>query len=258
MEYNYSEIARDIANLIEMAITPLLGTPEAQEPAGESAGGGITRRIDRVAEDAVIEYLDKEDLDYTLVTEESGIRGEGRDITIILDPLDGTINALSGVPFYSVSVALSGKVQYGLVKNLCTHEIYEALSVTSPVKNGRDMHWSSPESIASMYIGKGFEKVLPLVEAWRCFGSLALEISYVVEGKLQALVDLRKKARIVDIAAAAILAKAGGVTITDERGHPLFTQGFLDESGHFKGECVVCAYPELHKKIIDALALSFE
>jgi myo-inositol-1(or 4)-monophosphatase len=258
MKYNYSEIARDIATLVEMAITPLLGTPEAQESAGQSAGGGITRRIDRVAEDAVIKYLDKEGLDYTLVTEESGIRGEGGDITIILDPLDGTINALSGVPFYSVSVALSGKVHYGLVKNLCTHEIYEALPGTSPLKNGKDIHWNSPESIASMYIGEGFEKILPLVEAWRCLGSLALEISYVVEGKLQALVDLRKKARIVDIAAAAILAKAGGVSITDERGKPLFTEGFLDESGHFKGECVVCAYPELHKKIVNALAQTSE
>lgn len=258
MEYNYSEIARDIATLIEMAITPLLGTPEAQESAGESAGGGITKRIDRVAEDAAIEYLDKEALDYTLVTEESGIRGKGGDVTIILDPLDGTTNALSGVPFYSVSVALSGKVQYGLVKNLCTHEIYEAFSDTTPLKNGRDMHWDCSESIASMYIGRGFEKVLPLVEAWRCLGSLALEISYVVEGKLQAVVNLRKKARIVDIAAAAILAEAGGVTLTDERGRPLFTEGFLDESGHFRGECVVCAFPRLHKKIMDALALTFE
>ncbi|MGC1119512.1 MAG: inositol monophosphatase family protein [Candidatus Methanofastidiosia archaeon] len=252
MEYSYSEIARDITTLIEMAIAPLLGTPEAQELAGESAGGGFTRRIDRAAEDAVIEYLEKDALEYMLITEESGIRGEG-DVTIILDPLDGTTNALTGIPFYSVSVAISGKERYGLVKNLCTHDIYEAFANAVPLKNGKDMHQGCSESIASMYIGEGFRKVLPLVEAWRCFGSLALEISYVVEGKLQALVDLRKKARIVDIAAAAIIAEAGGYTLTDEQGRPLFTEGFFDESGHFRGECVVCAYPELHKKIIEAL-----
>ncbi|MBU7014427.1 MAG: hypothetical protein HXS52_12455 [Theionarchaea archaeon] len=252
MEYDYSGIARDIATLIEKAIAPLLGTREAQEPAGESAGGGLTRRIDRIAEDAAIEYLERGSLEYTLITEESGIRGEG-DVVIILDPLDGTMNALTGIPFYSVSVALSGTVQYGLVKNLCTHEIYEAFAGSTPLKNGKIITQSRSESIASMYIGTQFEKVLPLVEAWRCLGSLALEISYVVEGTLQAVVDLRKKARIVDIAAAAIIARAGGVILTNEHGKHLFANGFFDERGHFRGECVVCADPVLHRKIIEAL-----
>ena len=252
MKYDYAEIARDIATLIEKAITPLLGTPEGQALAGKSAGGGFTRKIDRVAEDAVIDYLERGSLEYTLITEESGMRGDG-DTTIILDPLDGTINALAGIPFYSVSVALCGEVHYGLVKNLCTHEIYDAYTGSRPLKNGKIMPQYRSESVASLYIGEKYEKVLPLVEAWRCLGSLALEISYVAEGKLLALVDLRKKARIVDIAAATILAEAGGCVLTDECGHPLFGEGYFDESGHFRGECVVCAPPELHKKIVEAV-----
>jgi myo-inositol-1(or 4)-monophosphatase len=252
MDYNFPEIARDITALIEKDVAPLLGTEKAHRTAGRSAGGGITKYIDKVAEDAVIAYLKDNDMPCQLVTEEAGLLGEN-DLKIILDPLDGTINALIGIPFYSVSLAFWGKPRYGFVKNLFTQDIYEAFQGGSPLKNGTKIHPGCPEFVISGYIGEGYQKVLPLIESWRCFGSLALELSYVAEGILAALIDLREKARIVDIAGGQIIAEAAGVVITDTEGNPPFAEGFLNIDGTFAGEKIVCAPPDIHKKILKAL-----
>ncbi|MGD2250300.1 MAG: inositol monophosphatase family protein [Candidatus Methanofastidiosia archaeon] len=258
MEYDYPEIARDITTLIEKEVAPLVGTGKAQKITGKSVGGGFTKYIDKVAEDTVISYLKKSHIECTLITEESGVVGDG-DFTIVMDPLDGTINAICGIPFYSVSLAFWGRKEkkqekgqkYGFVKNLYTKDVYE-IDNTVPVKNGKEIHPGCPEIVISGYIGEGYHKVLPLIESWRCFGSLALELCYVTEGKLAALVDLRKKARIVDIAAGWIIAEAGGVVVTDTKEEAPFTNGFF-EGGKFAGKKLVCGLPDVHKKIIDAL-----
>jgi myo-inositol-1(or 4)-monophosphatase len=251
MMYKYPEMARDMVDLIEKGVAPLLKTQEAHKITGEGAGGQ-TRLLDKQAEDAVMKYVKENGIACELVTEESGIKGEG-DLTIILDPIDGTTNALSGLPFFSVSLAFWEERKYGFVKNLFTGDIYEAFDNGNPLKNGRTMHPDCTESIGCLYIGEGFRNVLPLIDAWRCFGSLALELSYVAAGNLMALVDLRGKARIVDIAGAQVIAEAAGVRVTDERGRNPFEDGFFRRNGTFTGKKVICALPELHEKILDAL-----
>lgn len=252
MEYNYPEIARDITALIEKEVSPLIGTKKAQKITGKSVGGGYTKYIDKVAEDVVVSYLRSSYIEYTLITEESGVVGDG-DLTIIMDPVDGTVNAICGLPFYSVSLAFWEKSQkkYGFVKNLDTKDVYE-VDNNVPIKNGQKIFSGCPEMVVSGYIGEGYRKVLPLIKSWRCFGSLALELCYVAEGKLAALVDLRKKARIVDIAAGWIIAEASGVILTDIDGNNPFSNGFF-RRGKFAGEKIVCGLPDVHEKIINAL-----
>jgi myo-inositol-1(or 4)-monophosphatase len=253
MNFNltYPKIGQDIIACIEQEIQPLLGTQEAWNPS-ISRGGRKTTYIDTVAEEAAIIYLEKMNVPYQLVTEESTSLGEG-ELTIILDPLDGTNNALLGIPFYSVSVAIWGEKKYGLVKNLVTQETYEAFSDGPSLKDGVPIHPDCPLSISTGYVGKGYERVLPLSHSWRCYGSLALELCYVAEGKFQSLVDLRKKARVVDVAGAQIIAESAGLKVTDERGISPFDCGFFDESGNFAGNIIIAALPEFHEEILEAL-----
>lgn len=248
MVYDYPRIAREVTGLVEQRITPILGTTKAQELVEG------TTYIDKVAEDTVIGYLADNNIGCVLVTEESGLLGAG-GLTVILDPLDGTTNALMGIPFYAVSLAFWGEKgkKYGFVKNLCTKEVYEAFADGTPLKNEKKIQPTCTKSIASGYIGKGFEKVLPLVDTWRCFGSLALELCYVAEGKLKALVDLREKARVVDVAGAQIIAEAAGIKVTDERGNNPFADAFFDEKG-FVRKNLICAPPALHEQMLDALS----
>ncbi|MBU7033176.1 MAG: hypothetical protein HXS53_11640, partial [Theionarchaea archaeon] len=168
-------------------------------------------------------------------------------------PLDGTNNALLGIPFYSVSVAIWNEKKYGFVKNVVTQEIYEAYAGGDSFKNGFPIHPDCPLSVSAGYVGEGYESVLPLSDAWRCYGSLALELCFVAEGKLQSLVDLRGKARIVDIAGAQIIAESAGVIMTDETGNSPFAEGFFDTSGNFRGKKIIAAPPPLHQKILDVL-----
>ena len=249
MDYDYPEIARAITSMIEQNIGPLLGTEKAQTLVDTKRGQ--TNYIDKIAEDTVITYLKDNEIECQLVTEESGLLSEG-NLKVILDPLDGTTNALLGIPFYCVSLAFWGEKKYGFVKNLCTKDMYEAFEGGPPLKNGEKISPACTESVASGYIGKGFLKVMPLVDAWRCFGSLALELSYVAEGNLMALVDLRGKARIVDIAGAHIIAEASGVTVTDEKGKSPFAGEFF-RNGKFVGKKIICALPDLHERILNAL-----
>ena len=247
---DYSECARDMAAAIEKSIVPLLGTDKAQKPVGKSAGGEITKYIDKVAENAVVTYIKNHNIECQLITEEAGIIGD-KGFKIIMDPLDGTTNAVTGIPFYAVSFAFWGESVYGFVKNLVNHDIYEACQGGPALKNGKQIFSNSKTPVASGYIGKGFQKVLPLFDAWRCLGSLALELSYVAEGKLAALVDLREKARIVDIAGAHIIAQAAGVSVTDETGSNPF-EVYIDDN-QFLGKSIIGAPPPIHQQLLNAL-----
>jgi myo-inositol-1(or 4)-monophosphatase len=249
--FPYQKIARELTACIEQEIQPLVGTRKAGGPS-ISRGGRTTAYIDTVAEEAAISYLQKKKFPHQLVTEESRSLGEG-DMTVILDPLDGTTNALLGIPFYSISVAIRGKKKFGLVKNLVSQETYEAFSDGNSLKNGTPIRPGCPLSISAGYVGEGYENILPLSDAWRCYGSLALELCYVAEGKLQSLVDLRGKARVVDIAGAQIIAEVAGITVTDETGNPPFAEGFFDTSGNFRGEKIIAAPPAFHQEILDGL-----
>ena len=69
-------------------------------------GGDDTTAIDAEVERAVVARLDASGEGFTLVSEELGIR-EGGDTWVVLDPIDGSINAKRGLPFFSISVAVA-------------------------------------------------------------------------------------------------------------------------------------------------------
>src|SRR5688572_25329105 len=82
----------------------LAGTARASEQMGRGAGGDMSRRIDLVAEKAVIDLLRKRKVQATIIGEECG-RIEGREGYVIMDAIDGTTNAVRGIPFYCCSIA---------------------------------------------------------------------------------------------------------------------------------------------------------
>jgi myo-inositol-1(or 4)-monophosphatase len=89
----------------------------------KGAGGDMTHGIDQLTEDIFVQYLNKFG---KISSEESGMIGEGENL-IILDPLDGSDNFLSGFPYYGTSIALEnkdGNILAGIVTNLATGKIY--------------------------------------------------------------------------------------------------------------------------------------
>src|ERR671936_735623 len=96
-------------------------------------GGDETTALDAAAEDAVVARLDDAGIDFTLVSEELGRRAsrDGGGWIVVLDPIDGSINAKRGIPFFSVSIAVAegpqmGDVVFGYVCDFGTDEEWTA------------------------------------------------------------------------------------------------------------------------------------
>src|SRR5512136_2780962 len=116
-----------MAELVEESIRDLTGTPKGGITVKMGADLTPTKLIDQVAEDCVISYLQNDPLCSLLVSEEAGkVKFPGNDGTIFLDPLDGTFNAVAGIPFYALSIAYAehGVVQQAFVRNLASGETF--------------------------------------------------------------------------------------------------------------------------------------
>jgi len=95
------------------------------------ADGTPTKSIDRIAENAVLCELRSSGLGFRVLSEEIGevLIGKQPDYFLHLDPLDGTFNAIKGIPFYSVSIYLSrDDCHFGYVCDLARGTRYFAQS----------------------------------------------------------------------------------------------------------------------------------
>lgn len=189
------------------------------------ADGTPTSHIDKVAEDAIIGFMNQRGLELNLLSEECGFMDRGFPDTLVADPVDGTFNACSGIPFYSVSLAigkgsLSG-ITEGLVMNLVTGDVFHAAKGNGAFLNGSPIKVKAPgkDRLLMAYLGAAAlphaHEVASRFKRVRCLGSVALEICSVACGQADALLieysDQRKTPRVVDIAAALlILREAGG------------------------------------------------
>ena len=111
-----------------------LPTRVTREPiTGRGVGGDDTTAIDQAAEDAVVARLAALDGDFVLVSEELGERvfGAGGPARVVVDPIDGSVNAKRGIPFFSFSLAVAegatmGDVRFGYVYDFGSGEEWTA------------------------------------------------------------------------------------------------------------------------------------
>jgi len=259
---------RKLSEVIWQAVKPVIGTAEAYKDIGENIYGQTTKGIDKIAEDACINFLQKNDVSIELISEESGTFtfGDAPRYTLIIDPIDGSTNASRGVPFFSLSLALLDGTTFndvvaGIIRAplLLKNNLFE-------VEKGRDikvdgkpiyplpMEEKLSKAIVSMYVYDcDLEKVKPVVsQAYktRLFGSVALEICYTAMGLLDALIDTRGSLKIMDIVAAKLFIEEAGGIITDMEGKPL-TSNVFELSERYS---IVCASNRsLHQEIINLL-----
>jgi myo-inositol-1(or 4)-monophosphatase len=203
-------------------------------PLGKGAGGDKTFPVDKWAEDIVIAALEKAHKageSFTLISEELGIRkfGEGGKI-VLVDPIDGSNNAKSGIPFFSTSLALlNGEtlstLVVGYVINLAMGDEFWAVRAQGAYKNGKRIRTSATEGITIVAYeasspGADIPKFMPLIQQakrTRCFGSVALDLAYTASGALSLLV-IANPARTFDFAAGMLILEEADGVITDING----------------------------------------
>src|SRR3989442_13697287 len=157
------ELLLELGDAVQHAVAEIADDPA--EVLGHGADGAPSTRIDRVAEEAVLRVLDYEDARLNVLSEEAGFVDRGGDATLVLDPIDGTHNALRGVPAYSVSIAIGqsrlADIEEGLVRDLVSGATYYAAKRDGAKLNGRPIrvHGYDPKDLLfSVYLGTNADR----------------------------------------------------------------------------------------------------
>jgi myo-inositol-1(or 4)-monophosphatase len=249
----------EMAKSVKDAISDLEGKPAAGDTLKIGADLTPTKRIDQTAEDCIVEYLSAHPLCSLLVSEELGKKEfGGEEGTIFLDPIDGTFNAVAGIPFYALSIAyaVDGEVQQAFVRNLASNETFTAVKGKFSRCNNQPIRVSAisslDESAMSVY-GRKFDpsRVMQLgmkIRRWRLLGASALELCYVGSGRIDGFIDLRGTLRVTDAAAGMLVCTEAGGRVTDLEGS---TIRFPNEVT--LGRCLAATNGVLHHKVIEYL-----
>jgi myo-inositol-1(or 4)-monophosphatase len=224
------------------------------------ADGTPTKQIDQLAEDCVMAFLTDQPICSTLVSEEAGRveLGEGWPGTLFLDPVDGTYNAVAGIPFFALSMALAldEGVVAAFVRDLAGGETFTAVKGGGAFIDGSPVRVSGVDrlelSALSLY-GQKFNPggILSLgqkVRRWRLLGASALELSYTGCGRIDGFIDLRGTLRVTDAAAGILICTEAGGRVSDLDGSPLQFPAEVT-----RGKCLVASNGRMHEKIIEYL-----
>jgi myo-inositol-1(or 4)-monophosphatase len=187
-------------------------------PTGQSSKSSDTDIVtdaDRAAEQLIVGRLRAERPDDSLLAEEGSVHTGTSGNTWVIDPLDGTINFIYGIPHWAVSIGLEGGVRLGVIYDPSRDELFTDESALTP---------STQTDLAQSLVATGFSysaenrarqgaavaRVVPRVRDIRRGGSLALDLAWVASGRLDAMFE--DHTHPWDLSAGiAMLEAAGGV-----------------------------------------------
>ncbi|MGQ9582698.1 MAG: inositol monophosphatase family protein [Thermoplasmatota archaeon] len=227
-------VFRALGRRAEELARPLVGTDAARRALGRGAGGDTTVFIDRVLERPVVEAVGSVGR-VRLISEEAGVRDFGEpEVSVIADPLDGSVNAKLGVPLFAASYALGppeptlGTIQLGYVRNLVSGDEYWATRGGGAHRNGVRIKTSRRPGLELLLMEvspgqrralRASRELLHRAARVRCLGSVALDLCLVASGVASAAVDLRgNRLRTLDQCAGKLILEEAGGLVTDARG----------------------------------------
>lgn len=192
----------------------------------------IVTDVDVLVEKKIIALLQNEYPGYNILSEESTAIDNDSEYTWVIDPLDGTNNYIHGVPFYSVSIALtsSQEILLGLVYDPWMQELFTAEAGVGAWLNDNRISVASRKSIDGSFIGcdMGYDaeagvRILETIKnSWphmcgiRIMGSAVLGLAYVACGRLDLYVHLYLYPW--DVASGILLVREAGGEVTDWEG----------------------------------------
>lgn len=231
------DIFKRIGTKMRDGLSVILNKEGGKIPLGKGAGGDKTFPVDKWAEDIIVAALERahrEGENFTLISEELGVKkyGEGEK-TILVDPIDGSNNAKSGIPFFSASLALLNgnrlsDLAAGYVINLAVGDEFWALRGEGAYKNGARIRTSAAEGLViAAYEASApsvdIPRIMPLLSnarRTRCYGSTALDLTYLASGAISVFAT-GTASRAFDYAAGMLIVEEADGIITDLEGNSL-------------------------------------
>jgi myo-inositol-1(or 4)-monophosphatase len=259
---DWLSVCREAVADVHGVLRELPTRDEREVVVGEGEGGDETTAVDAEAEKVILERL-KAIEGATIVSEEVGeIRGDG-NLRIVVDPIDGSLNAKRGIPFFSLSIAIAegetmDDVVFAFVHDFGSGEEWTAERGGGALLNGGDLGPTKPreeieilsfEATLTSSVAEKAAAMVGLAYRLRIMGSLALSLCHLAAGRVDAVCSL-KGARAVDIAAAQLLVRERGLAI-DLPEAPPFYAAPLDIEG--RSRVVAAATPAVAAELFARL-----
>ena len=242
-----SSVAREAgALLLERFQGPAKGV------SSKSSRTDLVSDADRDAERLIVERITSKRPDDGFLGEEGSDTASSSGITWVIDPLDGTVNFLFGIPMWAVSIAAQDEkgTAAGVVFQPSTDDFFTAARDMGAELNGNAIRLSDRDDLALALIGTGFSyesaarevqarivsRVLPRVRDVRRAGSAALDLCSVACGRLDGLYE----------APMEPWDKAAGLLIVEEAGGE-WSEMPPPLEGMSPG--VIAANPKLHDEL---------
>jgi|SRR5215210_1524330 len=219
-----------------------VSSEERTEYEGVGEGGDHALVIDRRSEDAVFAELERVAADgrsFLAISEERGEVpfGDGGEVRVVIDPIDGSMNARRTIPSFALSFAVASgpsmeDVTFGYVYDFGTDEEFLAVRGEGARKDGRPIEVPDSDPLLEV-VGIEAAKpslAVPVVAAMRDdvyrlrgIGAIAINLAWVANGRLDGMISLRP-CRSVDAAAGQLIVREAG-------GEVAFGDGSLAEAG---------------------------
>ena len=170
---------------------------------------------DLKTEKIIIEELKKAKPNYSILSEENGIEINKDKKTWIVDPIDGTVNFLHGIPHFAISIALKdeNEIVAGLIYDPIKNEMFYAEKNNGAFFNNQRIRVSKKNILSECLFVTGGKIDFNYEFSYRKSGSAALDLAYVAAGRYDGY--FQKNLNIWDIAAGILILKEAGGLIND-------------------------------------------
>jgi myo-inositol-1(or 4)-monophosphatase len=224
------DVCRAAAADVRAQLDKLPTRVEREPVLAAGVGGDDTTAVDAAAEGAVVarlEELHRAGRQFTLISEELGERAFGDSETrVVVDPIDGSVNAKRGLRHFCLSIAVAegstfGDIVFGYLYDFGSGEEWTATKGEGARLDGRSLGDVRPkdrveilalEATLSKSVAEKAATLADYALRFRITGSLALSLCQFAAGRLDAVCSLRG-ARAVDVAAAQLVVRECGLEI---------------------------------------------
>jgi myo-inositol-1(or 4)-monophosphatase len=224
---------------------------ELAEYVAVGADDTPTSRLDVVVEEAICRAI--EPFHVNVLSEELGTIDVGSAVTLVLDPVDGTANAVAGVPVcgFAGAIAIDGVFEQALTEHLDTGQRWAAVrGYDAPYRtSGRSSLRGASVSLLrpDRRNRAAWNRIADQVERIRILSCSTIEAALVAQGSTDAFADAGSdRHRLCDLAAAVVMMESAGGVVVDAYGRPIV----LDHDLTRRWSGVVAATPQLAEELV--------
>ena len=221
--------------------------------------GDFVTASDKKVEKILIDELQKARPNYSILSEEIGKINNDESFKWIIDPIDGTINFLHGIPHFAISIGLEhdGEIICGIIYDPIKDEMFVAEKGNGSYLNNQRIRVSSRSKLENCIIFTGGPKIgvknrelflkeynnvsLKVPTSIRKLGSASLDMAYVAAGRCDGF--WQRDLKYWDIAAGIILVRESGGFVTDFKG----------EKGYMQNKTILVTNSKINNEMIEIL-----